>query len=301
MNILITGATGFIAKNLINNLINSKFKIFICSRDIKKISYYPNSIEKRQIIWDKKNNFEIILSKINIVIHTMSPDHNKEKAEFSKFYEINKKFCDVIKKKNNITFIYLSSVQVYGHYLKGVIKENNPLRFENNYSRLKILIEKYIQNNLKKFIIIRLSNVYGEPSKNKNINKLFINDLIYKAIKNKKCLKIHSNANIKRDFISSRMVCDSILQIIKKKKLLNKSIFNLSSSRTYTLLDFAKVIKNRLNKHFKKEFDIIYKKSDILPDFTISNKKIISKGIKLKKNNYTEIDKIIIYYKKIYE
>ena len=36
MNILITGATGFIAKNLINNFTKSHYKIFICSRNIKK-------------------------------------------------------------------------------------------------------------------------------------------------------------------------------------------------------------------------------------------------------------------------
>lgn len=297
MNILITGASGFIAKNLIINLINFNYKIYICSRNLNRITYFPKIVSKREIIWSKKNNFKSILDKINIVIHTMSPDHNKGKVEFSRFYEINKLFIDTIKKKNNITLIYLSSVQVYGPYLQGIINENNSLIPFNNYSKFKILTEQYIQNGLNKYIILRLSNVYGEPSKNSNINKLFINDLIKKAIENKKFLKINSNANTKRDFISSKVVATSIHQIIKKKQFLNQSIFNLTSSKTYTLLEFAEVIKKRLNKYFKKPFNIIYKKNDIVNDFTITNKKIISKGIKLKKNHYSEIDKIIVFYK----
>ena len=241
------------------------------------------------------------MDKINIVIHTMSPDHNKDRSEFSQFYEINKLFIDNIKKKNNISLIYLSSIQVYGPNLNGIIDENASLMPHNNYARFKILTEKYIQQNLNNFIILRLSNVYGEPSKNKNIKKLFFNDLIRKAIKNKKFLRINSNANIKRDFISSKVVAITIFQILKKVQFLNKSIFNLSSSKTNTLLEFAEAIKNRLNKNFKKNFDIIYKINDAVPDFTISNKKITSKGIKIKNNHYTEIDKIIIYYKKFYE
>ena len=103
-------------------------------------------------------------------------------------------------------FIYLSTIHVYSDDIVGTINENSKTLAKDFYTKSKILAENIFYDlsdlNNTKFIILRLSNVFGKPfSKNRNCWKLFINNICQEAII-KQTITINSNPLIKRNFIS---------------------------------------------------------------------------------------------------
>ena len=90
---------------------------------------------------------------------------------------IKEKLNNLRKKKNNKPkkiFIYISSLSV----------ENKNLK-RDSYVQNKLIIEKIIKDEIKKYIIIELPQIVG-----KNHNKFTITNFIYNTIKKFICGKI---------------------------------------------------------------------------------------------------------------
>lgn len=130
MKILVTGSKGFIGKNLIAHL-QEKENIEIISYDI------DNDFSKIE------NN----INEIDFIFH-LAGVNRPEKVE--EFYEGNsdltKKIVDLIKDKN-IPLLVSSSIQASK---------------DNDYGKSKKLAEDYIIENLNKYYIYRLHNVFGK-------------------------------------------------------------------------------------------------------------------------------------------
>lgn len=130
MKVLITGSNGFIGKNLKTHL-----------REKETIEI---------IEFDKDDSFEKIEKNINdidFIFHLAGVNRPQTVEEF---YEGNsdltKKIVDLIKDKD-IPLLVTSSI----HALK-----------DNDYGKSKKIAEEYIQENLKKYYIVRLHNVFGK-------------------------------------------------------------------------------------------------------------------------------------------
>ena len=186
MNILITGASGFLGNKISNELLFTDNKIFICSRNLNKLNNLSKKFIKKKINWKKNNNFKELFLDIDFVIHCMSPDHKKEKKTFNNFKKINKIFLRELSKSKVKKLIYLSSVQVYGNNIKGEISEKNKLIPDNNYSKSKITSEGLIKKYIKNYIILRISNSFGYDQSDKKVWSLFINNIILNYFKYKK-------------------------------------------------------------------------------------------------------------------
>ena len=97
--ILITGASGFIGKNLVNYLEKKNFRLVLVSRDIKKLYSYNKSHIKLTY-----NDLESFNSKIDAVIHLAVLNNNKDATE-EDFNDINvnlfKKILNFCKEKKN--------------------------------------------------------------------------------------------------------------------------------------------------------------------------------------------------------
>ena len=130
MKVLVTGANGFIGKNLVSHL-----------QELSEIEV---------IKFDKKDDFKIIKDNINDIgfIFHLAGVNRPDKPE--DFYagntDLTKQLVDLIKKKN-IPFVITSSIQAAK---------------DNDYGKSKLLAENYIRENLKKYYIYRLHNVFGK-------------------------------------------------------------------------------------------------------------------------------------------
>ena len=229
LNIVITGASGFIGNNLIKNLSND-FNVM----PIGKNSGYnmANPIEIDSNI------------KIDYFIHAAF-QIKLENLSLKKYIDLNYQgvlnslnFC----KQNNIKYIFLSSY-VYGIPKYLPINTSHPTKPHNDYAKIKLECEKLCKKYKEKYdlntIILRLFNIYGKGQKDGYI----FPDLM-KQIKNKKIFL--KNINSKRDFLH----IDDLVSLIKKILIYNSEkykILNVGSGVSTSIKEIIDIVKTENN------------------------------------------------------
>ncbi|UOG59305.1 UDP-2-acetamido-2,6-beta-L-arabino-hexul-4-ose reductase [Leptospira noguchii] len=136
MNILITGANGFIGKNLILQLKERKeFKIF---------SYIKEST---------KEELSQFISEVDFIFHLAGVNRPKEILEFKKVNtDLTESICSLLKEKNKKTpILFSSSIQA---------------TLNNEYGKSKLEAEDFLKRlqseNGNPVFIFRLPNVFGK-------------------------------------------------------------------------------------------------------------------------------------------
>ena len=121
MKILLTGATGFIGKALVSELIKQDFDLSIAVR--QKTNLFPNKV-KQYVVGDFESNpdFSNVLTKIDCIIHLAGKAHVIDETKVSileKYRKINTKFTLNLAKQAETAgvkrFIFLSSIRVNGN------------------------------------------------------------------------------------------------------------------------------------------------------------------------------------------
>ena len=252
-SIIIIGKNSFIGSHIYKSLKIKK----------KKILSYEKFI--------KLNNN--LISKYDFICNCSV---KKEYKEF-KYKESNDLDLKISKKINNldIKYIFLSSRKVYK--TKYNLKEKDKTKPSDQYSRNKLITEKFLKKNLqKKVLILRVSNVIGlkKNKKYRKINNTFFDNYVkYRKIKG----KIFYD-NFFKDFIS-------IEQFTKMFSLslqydLN-GIYNLSIGKKIYLEELI----NWLNFYSRKKNTFICKRKNFSRikkfSFTLNNNKL-TKKIKFK-------------------
>ena len=163
MNIYLTGASGFVGKNLVTNF-NKDF-------DIKK---HIRGSE--------------FLIKQNTVIHLAGKAHDlKNILNKDEYYEVNteltKQIFDSFLISDSSVFIMLSSVKAVADNLIGTLDEDYEPNPKTHYGKSKLLAEKYILSkkipNNKRVYILRPCMIHG-PNNKGNLNLLY--NLVSKRI-----------------------------------------------------------------------------------------------------------------------
>ena len=283
MNIMITGATGYIGINLINyfsNVPDIRLTLLSTNEKIESI-FYNHEIIKFKNFYDIK--FQNILPKIDVIIHLISKQHSikgNNNNHYNDYYEINVNIAEKLayeaKKFKVKHFIYFSTIKVYGEcsYNNYRYNVNSTMKPKTNYAKTKLITEKKIKNIFKdsstNLTILRLPLVYGEKTKG-NLKKLtkYIGSgfpIPFKNIENKRTL-----LNIK-NLIDFTNLC------IKSKKSYNQE-FIVSDDNDLSTLELIQGIKKKLNKKniifnspiliLIKIFNKIFKKN-IMKNFYLS-------------------------------
>ena len=160
MSIYLTGASGFVGKNL--------------------ISYFNNKIEIKKHVRDE----EFCISQ-KIVIHLAGKAHDlKNVSKKEEYYVVNteltKKIFDAFLISNSNIFIMLSSVKAVADNVLGTLNEDCEPNPKTHYGKSKLLAERYIlSKNIpsnKRVYILRPCMIHG-PNNKGNLN------LLYKLVK----------------------------------------------------------------------------------------------------------------------
>ena len=215
--IILTGASGFVGKNLLK---------FFKKKKIDLIKVQSEKILKQNI------NFK----NVSHILH-VGFDMRKKNININKQLKIMKNICQ-IGLDNNIKVIFLSSSS-YGK------KNNRKIIIKSKYHEAKNICEKYLiqksKNNLK-YIILRVFNLYGPGQKKGYI----ISDALLRLRKNKnKKIEIKNNQN-SRDFIFIDDLVSAIFNCIKYK--VNNKILEVGSGKSYSVKFIYKKIADLLNK-----------------------------------------------------
>ncbi len=139
--LLFTGATGFLGANVLS-LLKEAYEVETLAFD-EKSDYNVNLV-----------NDSIVLNKTyDIVLHAAGKAHviPKTEEEIKLFYDINyegtKKICAALEKVGlPKSFIFISTVAVYGCDIGDMITEDHPLNGDSPYAKSKIMAEQFLQN-----------------------------------------------------------------------------------------------------------------------------------------------------------
>jgi len=165
MNILITGATGFIGQHLLEELAGDNLHIRIISRqqDPKFWCMNKNFRVLRANIADKRS-LKDVFSNTDIVINLAAELRDSENFEPTNILGVQN--IVALSRENNIKkIIHLSSVGVVGlqYSLRNiVVDENFFCDPKNEYERTKLEAEKIIIDSKIPFTILRPTNVFGD-------------------------------------------------------------------------------------------------------------------------------------------
>ena len=175
MKILVTGATGFVGRYLINHLSKTD-EVIACVR--KKSNLLPSSVQ--QIIIN--NFFDIAIPKdTDVIVHLAGIAHNKNNSvdEFKKInvdgtLELARKALQTNVKR----FIFISSIGVNGNSTHGkAFTEQDTPNPTNDYTKSKYEAEKALaklfENTNIDLVIIRPPLIYAHDAPG-NFSKLLM-------------------------------------------------------------------------------------------------------------------------------
>ena len=294
---LITGAEGFIARNLSNLLKKNGHIIYGIGN--KK---FQDKISRKfgyKLLINKKIHTSILLKNfrdIDIVIHCAGSGivNNTKIDNYHKNYLTTKfliEYCKKLKKKPIILF--LSSYSVYADLGKKKIREKSKLKPSSFYGITKLKSEKLLISNAKKFKfdykILRIASIYGNG---------LTKQLFFDA-----CKKISMNdgfflgtGNEIRDWLHIDDFCELVYKIIKSKN--NIKIINCGSGLGFSVKQILNYIVKNLNKNLKINFQ---NKSNN-PNFLVLNNNLAKKfNWHPKTKIYTGLKNYIIWYRKNYD
>lgn len=258
MNLLVTGASGFIAQNFIKYSIEKNIKITAISRRKGKLS-------KKNLKWivGKFNKIDLKkIGKFDVLIHfasegTKTDERNNLKKNFQVNVFDSKELILKAIENNCKKFMIISSSSEFGKIninTNGV--KRNDFKFPNDsYGLSKLVFNNIARNYSKKynckFRIMRLFPVYGEGENQ---------DRLYSTIK--KCAKEDKDLFLKnpfeiRDFNHIDFVVRNLFDALNfdKKKFKYHQTYHVSESNRLTIFEFSK----NLWKKFNCSGKIIYK------------------------------------------
>lgn len=165
--ILITGATGFIGKHTVDELLERGYKdITLIVRKSSNIEYFKD--RKLKYVYADiadKESLDQIKDKIDIVIHAAGYVNNKDREGLWNInVEGTRNICQWAKDNNVERLVYLSSVAVISGNSDVPLKEGLPLKSTNLYGQSKLEAEiearRFMDAGLS-MVIVRPPMIYG--------------------------------------------------------------------------------------------------------------------------------------------
>lgn len=298
--ILILGGTGFIGKNIVQNLMDHNQ--YVSVYDITKCEFgcesYLGNIKD-------DNNFNDIVKYYDTIIYlitTVSPKKSMENptAPYQNDVPLLIKTLDACLKNNVKRVIFASSGgTIYGENNGMKSKETDLNKPINHYAVCKLTCEKILEMYNKLYgmenISLRISNPYGEgQNANSGVGAI---TAFTDQIKNGKEITLFGDGSVVRDFVYVKDVAEAFY-LASKWNFDNHviPIFNIGSGQGFSLMQIIEMISStlniepRINYLPERDFDVKYNVLDITKakenlDFSPST---------------NEKEKIRSYVKKIY-
>lgn len=302
INILITGGAGFIANELIKNLIADSKNYIIAidnlilgtEKNISKFNLVNNFEFIKGDITDN-NLLESLFQKYNfdLVYHfaansDISISFENPNIDYINTFNTTWHLLNTMKKFNCKNLIFASSSAIFGE-LKGNISETDgPLNPISHYGAAKLASEAFISSFVHNYdfnvLIVRFPNVVGG-----NSTHGVIYDFIKKLKANNKELCVLGNGKQEKSYLHVSDLVDAILYCwLNKKELL--TVFNISSNDTISVRKIAEIVVERIAPGAKINYTGTERgwKGDVT-NFSYDNSKLLNSGWKFKYNSINSV------------
>jgi len=259
-NVLVTGGTGLIGRQVVDILVQAQAKVRIVSLDQLKIN------EKCEHIFGDLTDFNLcreISKDMDFVFHvagigaSVKAAKSRIASHFVPMLMMNMNILEACRLNKVKRVVYTSSVGAYAQ--AEVFRESEyklssePMDFAGWAKRMaEAQIYAYsVEHGLDNFAIVRPSNVYGPGDNFNSENSLVIPSLIYRIHHKEDPLLVWGDGSAVRDFVYSRDVAEGIILALHHG---TKSGFvNLGSGRPHSIKDLVETLNSFLD--FNYQFD----------------------------------------------
>jgi nucleoside-diphosphate-sugar epimerase len=229
VNILITGANGFVGQNL---------QEYLAYNSINSI----HAFNLRQPLLSETIN------KADVIIHLAGKAHDlKKTSSADEYYQVNfeltKKLYNAFLSSDAKKFIFISSVKAATDEVEIILNEDILPQPKTHYGKSKLMAEQYIQNLPlpagKKYYILRPCMIHG-PGNKGNLN------LLYNLVKKRIPYPLAAFNN-KRSFLSVENLCFVIGQIVNRDDILT-GIYHVADDDALSTNELIRIISTSINK-----------------------------------------------------
>jgi len=283
VNILVTGAAGYIGSMLCTKLVEEGYNVTAVDILVYRTTSLNHLFSKSNFRFIKADvtNIKVVKNIVrnkNFIIPLAALvgaplcEKNKKKAINTNLNSI-KLIIKNIKKNQNIIFPTTNSGYGVGEKNK-FCTERTPLNPISLYGRTKSEAEKEVLKH-KNSISFRLATVFGYSYRMRT--DLLVNNFTSNAVNFNKLIVFEPH--FRRNYIHISDVVRAFVFAINNFKIMKSNIYNLGlSSANITKLDLARKIKSKIKKLTIKISTS--KKDPDKRDYFVSNKKIEKLGFK---------------------
>jgi len=232
MNILLTGATGFLGRNLLTRLIASGHNVNILVRTISPLNIIESSLDKVKVHVIEDTRFEdmFLNYRIDTIIHCAT---NYGRGELN--------LCDLLDANLIMPLRLLQEGSKAG--VRSFINTDTILdKYVNEYALSKSQFQEWLKTYSKKMLCVNmvLEHFYGPYGNQKNFVSYVVNQLLNKVD--------HLNLTMgeqKRDFIYIDDVVSAFLLILDKCLMLKSGYLNyeIGTGISISIRDFVDLVK----------------------------------------------------------
>ena len=310
MRVLITGGFGYLGGRIACYFVEQGAEVIISSRKYKEQPDWCPSAKVVNINWDNPHTLRAACVGIDLVIHAAGINFYDCQLNPSKALLYNgvatAALVEAAVSEKVTRFIFLSTSHVYSDNLSGFISEEtctqniHPYATSNRAGENSVLFAH--ANGTIQGIVLRLSNIIGAPShKDVNVWELLTNDLCFQAVTAQKMV-LQSSGQQYRNFFGLKSFLLVLSQIISRTFINStNTVFNVGNNYSMSVIDMAKLIKNRCDLILTNETIINISPQNKVKTQTekliYSNEKIKNLGISIKSELEDDIDSIINFCK----
>lgn len=256
-NVLITGGTGMIGRQVIDILVHSGAKIRNVSLD--KI----NVNDKVEHLHGNLCDFDFckdICKDMDYVFHiagigaSVSAAAKNIATHFVPLLMMNTNMLEACRINNVRKIVYTSSVGAYANdevFRESEFKMDSiPMDFAGWAKRMaELQVYAYkVEHNLDNFSIVRPSNVYGPGDNFNPKNSLVIPSLMYRIYHKESPLVVWGDGSAIRDFVYSRDVAEGIILALHYGT--RSGFVNLGNGNPCTLKEVVDILRTIVNFEF---------------------------------------------------
>ena len=305
-NVLLTGGFGTIGGRLASALSKtSGWNIRLASRMNRQPPPWCPNAEVFSVDFNSQKSIRGMLYGMTHVIHLAALNDYECKADAANAQLVNvehtTRIVEEAIRRLDIRFVYLSTIQVYGNNLSGMINESTTTGPDNAYSSTHLQAEEIVkqahQSGRVEGIRLRCANGFGAPmTPDAKIWQIIANDLCRQAIENKS-LTLKSDGLQYRNFIPMTDICVAIQHVLQMDSTkVADGLFNLGSARSLQIIEMAERIANRCEHTlgFRPPLHLPTRSAGISPpELNYRFDKLLATGIALASNIDREIDDLL--------
>lgn len=266
--VLVLGGTGFLGRNLVDNLLRRNYQVTVVSRHLSTLRR-ENLVHLRADITTDLSFLSKLKGFYECIFHAVTATVPFT-AEKKPIYDVEKNlvgFIQLLESLQSLNFgslVYISSGgTVYGNPDDMPVTEDAPCNPINSYGIVKVAAEGYLRLFAKRFgfkhCILRVSNPFGPDQINSDKRSQGIVGILIHNIITGKSMDLYNYGNTQRDFIYIEDVSHALILAMEKLAI---GTFNIGSGYAVSISEVVDKLfrvsglKVPVNLLPKREFDV---------------------------------------------